>query len=118
MSIGKQALLVVSTIALLSIIIVQPAAAQCGPNSTANCSASSGGYEGILGNIFDVSKLTLKYVGFIAIVLGAALWATTRKSSSRAQYGSWMFAGGAGMLIFYFGFNVFVGLLRFIAGGG
>jgi len=116
MSTGKQALLVVLTVALLGSIFVQPAAAQCSPSNTGGCSSSSQGYANILGNIFEVAKLTLKYVGFIAIVLGAALWGTARKSSSRARYGSWIFGGGAGMIVFYFGFNVFIGLLRFIAG--
>lgn len=120
MSFGKQALLVVLAVALLSTIIVQPAAAQsnCNPSNANNCNAGKSGYTGMLGNIFTLAKLTLKYVGFVAIIAGAVLWGTARKSSSRAQYGTWLFGGGAGMIVFYFGFNIFVSVLKFITNVG
>jgi len=121
MSLGKKALLVVLAVALLSTIFVQPVAAQsssCNPSNTDNCDAGKSGLSGMLENVHTLAMMVLKYVGFIAIVAGAVLWWSARKSSSRAQYGMWLFGGGAGMIVFYFGFGIFISVLKFITNVG
>ncbi|WP_424016121.1 hypothetical protein ACOZ4N_00540 (plasmid) [Halorientalis pallida] len=120
MSLGKKALLVVLAVALLSATFVQPVAAQssCDPSNTDNCDAGKDGLSSMLSNVHSLAMMVLKYVGFIAIVAGAVLWWSARKSSSRAQYGMWLFGGGAGMIVFYFGFGIFISVLKFITNVG
>ena len=90
--------------------------ADCGPNATSQCDASLTGFENILSNLFEVVMLMLQYGGFIAFVLGLVLWFTARRSSSRAQYGSWLLLGGILMLVVRFGFDAIISAFRFVAG--
>lgn len=88
-----------------------------GPENIDNCEGGKSQYTDMLDNVYTIAHITLQYLGFIAVFLGAALWFTARRSSERAQTGLWLFAGGLIMIVFYFGMTAFVSLLRWIAEG-
>ncbi|QLC35650.1 hypothetical protein EFA46_015430 (plasmid) [Halarchaeum sp. CBA1220] len=96
-------------IGLLAVIVfVDPVVAQTARDGTS-------GLEGIMANLYDTVLAVLKYAGLIGLALGAIVWLTARKNSDRAENGMWLVIGGASMTVFYFGINIFVALLEWIA---
>jgi uncharacterized membrane protein len=75
-------------------------------------------YTGMLENLYTLAKLTLKYVGFVVAFAGAILWFSAKRSSQRASLGVWLLIGGVAMIVFNFGFNNFMALIRWVAEGG
>jgi hypothetical protein len=86
-------------------------------SSMTECDASMTQYQNMLGSLYGVAHITLQYAGFIAVFAGAILWFTAKRSSDRAQTGVWLLIGGLIMIIFYFGFEAFVSVLRWVAEG-
>jgi len=81
------------------------------------CDASMDSYEDMLASMYSVAHTTLQYAGFITVFAGAIMWFTARRSSERAQTGVWLLMGGLGMILFYFGFEVFVQVIKWVAQG-
>jgi hypothetical protein len=79
---------------------------------------SKAGYDKMLGNLYDIAHLTLKYAGFIMLMVGIVLWFSAGKSSERATKGVWLFTGGIAMLILHFGFTAIIAVFKWIAQGG
>jgi len=117
---GKIVAQIILITAVSAFILSSPVAAQedCTPDSPEDCDATTDGFEGMLNSLFDVVLLGLQYGGFIALVLGLVVWLSARRSSSRAQYGSWLLVGGVIMLVVKFGFDAVIQVLKYIAEGG
>jgi len=99
---------------LLCGTLTLPAMATTPPDPT----PSKAGYDKMLGNLYDIAHLTLKYAGFIMLMIGIVLWFSAGKSSERATKGVWLFTGGIAMLILHFGFTAIIAVFKWIAQGG
>jgi len=109
-------LLIISLLSLLvSSVFVGPAAADCTDPSD-GCSETEE-ITDILANIVDVVVLTLRYAGFITLAFGSVLWFTASANSERAQTGVWLTVSGVLTIIFYIGYETFLGLLNWVSGG-
>jgi hypothetical protein len=111
--------LVAVVVAVAVDFLTQPAVAQS--TSTAatppDPSASKSGFEDMLGNLYTVATLILKYVGFASLVLGPVIYFISGSNSGRAQRGLNMTIGGAAMIGLHYGFKAIIGMLKWIAGG-
>lgn len=107
------------TIAILiglgSGVLVGPAAAQDCTEPGTGCSETEGVTD-VLANIVDVAIVALRYAGFITLAIGSVLWFTASANSDRAQTGVWLTVSGILTIIFYMGYETFLGLLKFISG--
>lgn len=124
---SRQALWIATIVVLVAGVVFSPwvmgtAAAQADPTGcadpSASCSGSQTDFNDILDAMFTVVYDALKYVAFVAVVLGGILYVTASRSTSRAALGVSMFWGGIGLAILWFGFGAFVGAMEWIASGG
>ncbi|QLH82179.1 hypothetical protein [Halosimplex pelagicum] len=102
-------------ILLGSVVLVGPASADC--TDPSNGCSETNEITDILANIVDVVVLSLRYAGFITLAFGSVLWFTASANSNRAQTGVWLTVSGVLTIIFYIGYEAFLGLLKFISGG-
>jgi hypothetical protein len=97
-------------------LLTTPAAAQT--VTPPDPGASKSGYENMLGNLYTIASMTLKFGGFILVVLGPLLWFASSNSGERSRRGIGMFAGGVMMVGLHYGFQAFVAVIKWIAKGG
>jgi hypothetical protein len=113
-------LLIVSVVAVVAIdLLTDPALAQSTAtvNTPPDPSASKSGFENMLGNLYTIASLVLKYVGFVALVLGPAIYFISGSNSDRSRRGLQMSMGGAMMSALQYGGQAFGSVLRGVAGG-
>jgi hypothetical protein len=80
-------------------------------------SASKSGYESMLGNLYTIASMTLKFGGFILVVLGPLIWFASSNNGERSRRGVGMFVGGIMMIGLHYGFQAFVAVIKWIANG-
>jgi hypothetical protein len=114
-----QLAVLVGIVALALKFLSDPALAQS--TSTVNTppdpSASKSGFESMLGNLYTLASMTLKYLGFVALVLGPGIFFLSGSNSERSRKGLTMTMGGAAMIGLHYGFQAFIGALKWLATG-
>lgn len=114
-------LLIVSVAAVFAIdLLTDPALAQTSTatvNTPPDPSASKSGFESMLGNLYTIASMVLKYVGFVALVLGPAVYFISGSNSERSRRGLQMAMGGAIMIALHYGFQAFISVLKWVASG-
>jgi hypothetical protein len=110
----------VGIVALALKFLSDPALAQTSTatvNTPPDPSASKSGFESMLGNLYTLASLVLKYIGFVALVLGPAIYFLSGSNSERSRKGLTMTMGGAAMIGLHYGFQAFIGALKWLATG-
>lgn len=102
-------------VAIGSGVLVGTASADC-TDPTDGCSQTEG-ITNVLTNIVEIVIVTLRYAGFVTLAAGALLWFTASANSERAQNGVWLITSGALTIVFYIGYEAFIGLLEYVSAG-